>query len=179
MRALLVFAVLLAAPPDSPEWAYADGDVRVKSPGEAWNVQTVIPDAPNVRVAFTKPRGGDRGSILNVTIDGIPEIPTPSAYAKHTLDVLSAPPLAFKVRKSGDFSWKGNPAARAEYTDKDGKRFFAQATIKTPRGQMLVATLQAPDAVSYGEDLQVFFAFLDQIEVPPALPATPAPKGKP
>lgn len=174
MRALLAVLVL-AAGPSAPvsEWAYADGDLRVKSPGEAWNVQTVVPDAPNIRVAFTKPRGLNSGSILNITVDGTPDLPTPAAYAKRTLDVLQAPPYAFKVRKSGDFTWKGNPASRAEYTDGPGKRFFAQATIKTPRGQMLVATLQAPDAQSYGEDLKVFFTFLDQIDVPPALPATP------
>lgn len=136
-------------------------------------MQPGVPGAPNIRAAFVKPRGVDRGSILSLAIDAVPDAPTPAAYAKRSLDALSQPPFGFKLKKSAEFTWKGNPAARAEFTDSEGKRHFAQATIATPRGGVLVVGLQSPDGTSYADDLKVFLAFLDRVEVPPALPATP------
>jgi hypothetical protein len=155
------------------EWAYSDGDVRVALPAQGWTVQTDVPGAPNVRAAFVRPRPADKGSVISIAIDGTPDLTSPADYAKRTLALLAAPPYGFKIRKAGEFTWKGNVAARAEYTDSSGKKFHAQATIRTPRGGMLLATLNSPDAATYAEDLKVFFAFLDKVEVPPAVPASP------
>ena len=153
------------------EWAYSDGEMRASLPGAGWTVQTDVAGAPNVRVAFVRPRAKDQGSVISLAYDGTPDLASPAEYAKRTLATLSAAPYGFKIRKAGEFTWKGSVAARAEYTDASGTRFTAQATIKTPRGGMLVATLNSPDAPSYADDQKIFFAFLDKIDVPPALPA--------
>lgn len=149
------------------EWAYSDSDVRVQSPGADWNMQPGVPGAPNIRAAFVKPRGNDRGSILSLAIDATPDAPSPAAYAKRSYDALVQPPFSYKMVKTAEFTWKGNPAARAEFTDADGIRRFAQATIRTPRGGVLVVGLQSPDAASYTDDVKVFLTFLDRLDVPP------------
>jgi hypothetical protein len=166
----VVAALVVALPAIAAEWAYTDGDVRAVSPGPEWTLQTSVEGAPNVRAAWSKPRGPERASILNFVIDGTPEVTSPVEYAKRTLSTLGGPPFGFKVKKAGAFTWKGNAAARAEYTDAAGKRFWAQATIYTPHGGMLVVTMQSPDAESYGQDMKVFSAFLEGLAVAPPDP---------
>ncbi len=158
-------ALLLAAP-STAGLPYSDDDVRLPSPGKDWNTQTRVIDAPNLRAAFVKPRGEGRGSIITFGLDEAPQPPDPSRYVQAAFETLMKPPLSFKVLKKEDAKWKGSPAFGIEYTDAEGIRHFKQTAIKTPRGGVLVVTLQSPDAKSFAQDQKAYQKVLDGIQLP-------------
>lgn len=158
-------ALVLAASPTAGV-PYADDDVKLPSPGRDWNTQTRIVDAPNLRAAFVKPRGEGRGSIITFGLDEDPDPPDPARYVANAFDTLTKPPLSFKIVKKAETKWKGQPAFRIEYTDAEGIRHFTQTAIKTPRGGVLVVTLQSPDAKSFAQDRKAFEKVVAGIQLP-------------
>src|SRR5687768_16922482 len=165
MLRVAALALLLAAPATAGV-PYLDDDLKVPSPGKDWNTQTQVVDAPNLRAAFVKPRGKGRGSIITFGLDETPNPAEPAKYVEKAFGLLTKPPFGFKVGKKQDFQWKGQTAFRLEYTDAEGARHFQQAAIKTPRGGILIVTLQSPDAKSFGDDVKAFSKLLDGIQLP-------------
>lgn len=173
----LLFALLLLATTGVQEGAdYHDEDLDAKAPGPRWRLQTAVPEAPALRGAYIFPRtdnGKDRSSLITFVLDEEPGKPL-QPYVEDGLKELQVAPLSFKIKKSGAFKAKDKTAYRAEYTDKDGVRHFLQIATETPAGGVLVAVLQAPDAVAFGEDVPVFLAFVEKLTPAKAKPAAPA-----
>lgn len=188
---LLVAVLLLGAapaptatrPPNGE--TYESEDLIAKPPGSRWVLHTSIPGAPNLRGAYVNPRtsGGkgsvDPSSMITFGIDPVPFTKDPEAYVKSGFDRMGQPPLSFRPGKRAAVKLKGSaPAFRIEYTDRDGVRHFTQVAILTPRGGILIVTLQAPSAGTFTEDLPVFLEFIDNLQLRPAA-SRPAPKPKP
>lgn len=175
-----VLALLLLAATGVQEGAdYHDEDLDAKAPGPRWRLQTAIPEAPSLRGAYVLPRtdgATDRSSLVTFALDEEPGKPL-QVYVEEGLKELEAPPLSFKMKKTGAFKSKGRDAFRADYTDKDGIRHFAQVAILTPSNGVLVAVLQSPDAQAFGEDMPVFLGFVEKL-APAAAKAKPAPTPK-
>ena len=160
---------------------YESEDLVTPAPGARWTLHTSIPGAPNLRGAYVYGResgGGkakvDPSSMITFGIDPIPFNKDPEAYVKSGFERLAEPPLSFKPGKRSAVKIKGNaPAFRIEYTDRDGVRHFTQVAILTPRGGMLIVTLQAANASNFTDDLPALLGFIDglQLKSPPAAPA--------
>lgn len=134
--------------------AYISPDLKVPAPGPDWQLQDAVGNAPQLRGAFTLDRG-KTSSIITFALDRKPEQAEAMAYLDKAFTALTQPPLSFHViRKEAD-TFKGVPAARAEYTDADGKRHFAQLVAKFPEG-MLVMVIQAPDEDAFKSDFPAF-----------------------
>ncbi|HVO30964.1 MAG TPA: hypothetical protein VMV18_09515 [bacterium] len=134
--------------------AYLSDDLKIPSPGPGWQLQDAVGNAPQLRGAFTLDHG-KTSSIITFALDRKPEVGEAMAYLEKGFGTLSQPPLSFHVIKKEADTFKGVPAARAEYTDADGKRHFAQLVAKFPEG-MLVMVIQAPDADVFKDDFPAF-----------------------
>lgn len=176
-----VLALLLLAATGVEEGAdYHDEDLDAKAPGPRWRLQTAIPEAPSLRGAYVLPRSdgaADRSSLITFALDEEPGKPL-QVYVEEGLKELETAPLSFKMKKTGAFKSKGRDAYRADYTDKDGIRHFAQVALQTPSNGVLVAVLQSPDAQAFGEDMPVFLAFVEKLAPAAAKAKPPTPKTK-
>lgn len=181
-----ILALLLLAATGVQEGAnYQDEDLDAKAPGPRWRLQTAVPDAPSLRGAYVLPRtdgGKDRSSLITFAYDAEPGMPL-QAYVDAGMKELQAAPLSFRMKKRGPFKSKGRDAYRADYTDRDGIRHFAQIALQTPSGGIVVSVLQSPDAQAFGEDMPVFLAFVERLTptgaaAKPAAPAPAKPKSK-
>lgn len=152
---------------------YVDDELRMPAPGPEWLMQEEVPDAPSLAGAFMLVRG-DKASLVAFSVDATPSTSDPALYVQRGFETLTKPPLSFKPLRKAPFKWKEQQAFRVEYTDSEGKRHFAQAAIKTPRGGILVVTLQSPNAATYKQDLPVYVAFLNRIELTGPKAATPS-----
>lgn len=189
LPALAAIVVLLGAGPPAARspagQTYESEDLVAPAPGPRWSLHTSVPGAPNLRGAFVYAResgGGktkvDPSSLITFGIDPTPFTAEPEAYVKSGFDRLSEPPLSFKPGKRAAVKLKGSaPAFRIEYTDRDGVRHFTQVAILTPRGGMLIVTLQAANASNFSDDLPALMGFIDGLQLKSA-PTAPAPKPK-
>ena len=177
MTKLLLAVLLLAAPAVQEGANYESEDLDAFAPGPHWRLQTAVPNAPSVRGAYVHPRRDgekDHSSLITFAVDPDPGRPL-EAYIDDALRELSAAPLSFQVKKKGAFKSKGRAAIRADYTDKDGVRHFSQVAMETPRGGIVVAVLQAPDAEIFGKELPVFLRFVETLSPKPPPKAAKAP----
>lgn len=195
LSALAALVLLVGAGPSSAPTTssalgqkYESEDLDAPAPGKKWILHTSIPGAPNLRGAYVYAResgGGkakvDPSSLISFGIDPVPFTKDPEAYVKSGFDRMAEPPLSFKPGKRAAVKMKGNaPAFRIEYTDRDGIRHFTQVAILTPRGGMLIVTLQAANASNFTDDLPALLGFIDGMTLSSPKPAaTPAkPKAK-
>jgi hypothetical protein len=157
--ALLVWFLLSPPLPSGPGGKgvdYLAPDLKYPSPGSDWQLQTIVPGAPQLRGAFTLSHGAAGDSLITFAIDKNPAQSDPLEYMEKGFEQLTRPPILFKITRKGADKVKGLPAARMEYTDRDGKRQFREEVARAPDGSMLVTVLQAPDQDSFQADVHDF-----------------------
>ena len=169
---LVALALILAAPPAAKPAAsdlgkaYESQDFTAKAPGSRWKLQTVVPNAPNLRGAYVYARSAgtkDRSSLITFAIEQAPVPDDPEKYEQTVMELLKEPPMSMKLVKGSAFTLGKMPGYRMEYTDKDGIRQFVQIAIRSPKGQMLVVALQSPDEGTKAEDLAALRTFVDSV----------------
>jgi len=143
---------------------YGDDDLRVPSPGADWKMRDAVRGMPALRVMFSKNRGPGATSEILVLVEPRPVTNDPADYLRRIAAALVKAPISQRIVEKKAFTWHGRSAFQLLLEDKAGHR-FARVAFLTPKGEMLMATIQSPSASSWKEDTSLFHTVVDGIEM--------------